>query len=151
MEVILKNLKTAIFDVMEKMYFLLPDEENGIVQSIADGQTVYIGITGNPGYLITLIFDEELAGTMAADLLGIGDEDVDTNTVQKCLQETANIVAGNFLLVFEGKENRNVTLPCMSKEKVYGVGNALERRDITLTFNGYGVSAILETIDLERK
>ncbi len=150
MENMLKNLKTAIFNVMEKMYFLLPDENSGTMPGISCSQAVYIGITGNPGYLITLICDKELASTMAADLLGIDEEEVDNNTIQKCMGETANIIAGNFLLGFEKEENRNITLPHMRKEDVFGACNASNRRDIILSFNGYGVSAVLEAINLER-
>ena len=147
MEVILKNLKTAIFNVMEKMYFFLPDEENTKTHIINDGHVVYVGITGNPGFLITLIYDRKLASTMAADLLGIDEEKVDTNTIQKCLQETANIVAGNFLLECKGEKNRNVTFPHTRKEDVFGGCIAINSRDIVLSFNGYSVSAVLETID----
>ena len=81
------------------------------------------------------------------DLLGIDEKEVDTNTIQKCLRETANIIAGSFLLGFEGEKSRNVTLPSMNKEDVFAAVNISDRLEITLSFNGYGVSATLETVD----
>lgn len=146
MEVILKNLKTAIFDVMENMYFLLADEDEGQPPGIVRGQTVYIGITGNPRYLVTLIMDGTLAGTMAADILGIRDG-VDVDTIQKCLKETSNVIAGSFLLGFKSEESRNVTIPQMKKEDVFGAFNPSDRQELTMSFDGYGVTAILETVD----
>ncbi len=146
MEVILKNLKTAIFDVMEKMYFLLADEDDGQAPGIAKGQTVYIGITGKPRYLLTLIIDGTLAGTMAADILGIQD-DIDTDTIQKCLKETVNVIAGSFLLGFKSEESRNVTIPQIKKEDIFGAFNPSDRQELTMSFDGYGVTAIIETVD----
>jgi len=146
MEVILKNLKTAIFDVMEKMYFLLADEDDGKTPDIAKGQTVYIGIAGKPRYLLTLIIDGTLAGSMTADILGIQDG-VDTDTIQKCLKETVNVIAGSFLLGFQTEESRNVTIPQMKKEDVFGAFNPSDRQELTMSFDGYGVTAILETVD----
>ena len=45
MDTLLKNLKTAIFNVMEKIYFLLPDIEGEAAPVIDNGQTINIGIT----------------------------------------------------------------------------------------------------------
>ena len=146
MEVILKNLKTAIFDVMERMYFLLADEIDFGAPDIAKGQTVYIGITGNPRYLVTIIIDGTLASTMASDILGIEDG-IDDDTIQKCLKETANIIAGNFLLGFNSSENRNVTLPHMKKADVFGGIHSSDLQEINVSFNGHGVTAVIETID----
>jgi CheY-specific phosphatase CheX len=149
METILKNLKIAIFDVMEKMFFLLPDESDGSIPEISDSESVYIGITGKPAYVVSLEFDHTLAATMSSDLLGLDAEDVDTETIQKCLKETANIIAGNFLLGFDNEENRNVTLPHMQKNEVMGSYNALSDNEFTLSYNGCGINILLEAVESE--
>lgn len=147
METILKNLKIAIFDVMEKMYFLLPDESDGSIPEISDSVTVYIGITGNPTYLVTFVYENNLAVTMSSDLLGLDKEDVDTATIHKCLKETANVIAGNFLLGFSNEENSNVTLPQMQRNNVLGECKTLNSNEFTLSFNDYGINVKLETVE----
>ncbi len=147
METILKNLKTATFDVLEKMFFLLPNESDGSTPEISETVTVYIGITGNSKYLIELVYDKDLAVTMSSDLLGLEKEEVDTETIQKCLKETANIIAGNFLHGFNNDENRNVTLPQIRKNEVFGDFKTLNSNEFILSFNGYGIIVKLETVE----
>ena len=147
MEAMLKNLKTAIFDVMEQMYFLLPDEDDGRSPALHNGYTVSIGISRNPRHRITLLFDETLAGAMSGDLLGLDMDEIDTEIIQKCLKETANVIAGNFLLGFNSEENRNVTLPYMKKDDVFGEVTSHDTQEVTVSFNDYGVTATLETVD----
>ena len=57
MELIHKNLKTAIFKVVNMMLFLLPDGKN-------NKRCLYIGITGNPNYIITFNFHNDIARKM---------------------------------------------------------------------------------------
>lgn len=147
METILKNLKIAIFNVMEKMYFLLPDESDGSIPEISEPETVYIGITGNPVYLIKFAFERDIAVTMSSDLLGLEKEDVDHATIQKCLKETANIIAGNFLLGLKNEENRNVTLPKILKNDVFGKCKTLNSNEFILSFNGYGITVELAIVE----
>ncbi len=144
MDNLLRNLKTAIFNVMETMYFLVPDEENG--GEIADGLTAYIGVTGAPNYRLSLTFDRELVRMMAVDLLGVDEDDLDDDLVYKCLSETANVVAGNYLLSFSEDENRNVTLPCMDREQVFDGGSSTDPVMVEMSFNGFGVHAELESV-----
>ncbi|MFC1490087.1 chemotaxis protein CheX [Candidatus Latescibacterota bacterium] len=148
METILKNLKIAIFDVLEKMYFLLSDANDGSIPEISDSQNVYIGISGNPAYIITLMYDKSLAVNMTSDLLGLNSEDVDVETIQKCLKETSNIIAGNFLLGFNNEENRNITLPQIKKKDVLGECNTLNSNEFILSFNGCGINVILDEVDV---
>ena len=147
MEHLLKNLKTAIFNVMEQMYFLLPDGDIETPSKIDNSIAIFIGITGNPCYLITLECDYELAGKMTTDLLGIDDSELNDELIRKNLRETVNIVAGNFLLNFDGEENRNITLPCISKEEVFNGCEIADKGNITLSFSGYGVSVELEEVN----
>ena len=147
MEHLLKNLKTAIFSIMEQMYFLLPDGESETPSKIDNSIAIYIGITGNPRYLITLEYDRELAGKMTTDLLGIDESELNDELIRKNLRETANIVAGNFLLSFDGEENRNITLPCDTEEEVFNGGEITDKGSIELSFNGYGVSVELEEVN----
>jgi CheY-specific phosphatase CheX len=142
MEILLKNLKTAIFKVMETMFFLIPDGEN------AEGCSVYIGITGEPNYLITFDFNRTLSKKMAESILGTEDEEIDIKMIQKCLKETANIIAGNFLLSFDSSENRNLTLPQTVKDEVFGKHRKLDEKDFSISFEGEDIKVIIERIEI---
>lgn len=145
MEHLLTDLKKAIFKVMEQMYFLLPDEDTAI-PSGEETDTVYIGISGNPTYLLTLTFDRSLAGRMTSDLLGDDDSEGDVEIIRKGLRETANIIGGNFLLSFPEDEQRNVTLPAYESEELFPGGHRTEANTLSLTFEGRGMSATIEKV-----
>ena len=151
MEPLLKNLKTAIFDVLEKMYFLLPDTEE-IQETLSaeedNFRSIYIGIKGDPAYILTFVFDKRLAETMTVDILGINESELNNEMLQKCLKETANIIAGKFLLSFVGQENRNITLPQNKKADVFGTFDLIKNDKMKLSFNGYCVNSYIDTINI---
>jgi len=138
-----KNLKEAIFNVMEQMFFFLPDEETAQGSPDID---VYIGITGDPQYLISLFFDKMLAGRMATNLLGMENFDLDDETVRKNLQEAANIIGGRFLLSFENSENRNVTLPSLDHSKIFPGSSPIEAVELTVSYDSCPLRAKIEVV-----
>ncbi len=135
-----KKLKEAIFNVMEQMFFFLPDEETAPGNPDYD---VYIGISGEPNYLVSLMFDKELAVRMAENLLDPEDE-LDDETVRKNLKEAANVIGGRFLLSFDADENRNVTLPSLDKESVFPGAAFSSSENITVSYEGCPVKAVVE-------
>lgn len=143
METFHKNLKTAISKVMETMFFLIPDEESIVVS------TVYIGITGKPAYLIKIDSDRDLAEKMTEDLLGVESEEVNDDLIYKCLQETANIIAGRILLTLDSQEARELTLPVKNKRDVFGKYNILDEREVCLSFDGRYIKTIVEVVEVE--
>ncbi len=147
MEHLLTNLKTAIFKVLEQMFFLLPDEDAEGVESAAQPVSVFIGISGKPAYRIGLTFDYGMAGTMTADLLGIDGVEPDKDMILKNLKETANIIGGNFLLSFDSRENRNVTLPSIDKNDIFGDAAPDEELTMSLSFDGRRMDVTLDRID----
>jgi CheY-specific phosphatase CheX len=143
---ILKSLKAAIFDVMERMFFHIPDPDGETENCCGmEGYPVSIGITGEPRYRITMVFDPHLASEMAADALGTETESRG-ETIRKCLLETINIVAGNFLHRLEGETDRGITLPSFDASEIFGALVPVERRTASFRFGGRPVSAVIETI-----
>ncbi len=150
MKTLLKSLKTAIFEVMETMFFHLPDAEENFLSSEGPDpvlSTIYIGLGGEENnYILTFIFNRELAGSMAYDLLGIDESELENEIIGKCLKETANIYAGKFMLKLESKENLNITLPHNKKEDIFGPFETTAEESLTLSFNGYSLNAVIENI-----
>jgi CheY-specific phosphatase CheX len=143
METFHRNLKTAISKVMETMFFLIPDEES------IDVSTVYIGIKGKPAYLIKIDSDRNLAEKMTEDLLGVERGEVNDDLIYKCLQETANIIAGRFLLTLDSQDSRELTLPVKSKRDVFGRYKTLDEREVCLSFEGLDIKTIVEVVEVE--
>ncbi len=142
MQTLQKNLKTAIFKVMEMMYFLLPDEKTN------NENIVYIGITGEPGYLLSMVFHDRLAAKMATDLLGINESDINKSVLSQTLHETANIIGGNFLHSFENNENRNLTLPGDEKSDVFEKYEVVDSEQFIVSFEGEPVKVTIEAVQL---
>ena len=142
MQALQKNLKTAIFKVMEMMYFLLPDEITN------DENNIYIGITGEPAYLLSLGFHRRLAGKMATDLLSVEQSDIDDTILSQTLHETANIIGGNFLHTFDIEENRNLTLPGNEKADIFKEYEVLDSDMFTVSFEGEPVKVTMEVVRL---
>jgi CheY-specific phosphatase CheX len=137
---LVKDLKTATFKVMEMMYFLLPDKET------MPDHTVYIGISGEPSYLVSFTFANSLARRMAMDLLNVEESDITGDIINQTLKETANIIAGNLLHSFEGSENRNLTMPDTERAAIFGAIDMLEQSSFDISFEGQKVMITIEKV-----
>ncbi len=137
-----QSLKTAIFNTMERMFFLLPDPD-GEGDVISGGRSVVIGITGAPRYLLTLVFEPDLADAMAANALG--KKGVDAAMLNKCLLEAANVIAGNFLHHWDGSYERNITLPSLDRGAVFDRFIPGDSRFARFTFEGMSLEVRIET------
>ncbi len=140
----LKSLKAAIFNVMERMFFLLPDPDGGSAEFDGREFSVTIGVTGVSPFRITLAFDPGLASAMTANALGKGYAR-DENTVLKCLLEAANVIAGNLLQIWDGGEDREITLPSLRRDAVFGEVNFTERRELGMWFEDRRISVLIES------
>lgn len=144
MEALLKNLKTATFNSMERMFFLLADPEEETNTDISGEVTVHIGITGEPAYLVTVAIGERLGRRMAGDLLGDDQAGIDHDTIVKCLQETANVIAGRFLLLSGDNAGRSLTLPAVNRDSVFSGRNYSRLGEFALSFDGCGMRVLLD-------
>lgn len=144
-----KSLKTAISDVMERMFFLLPDPPDGDPWGGADGLSVSVGITGNPLYRLTLVFDRDLARAMAVNILGISVDPKDYGTTNKCLLEAANVIAGNFLHLWDEGSERNITIPSLDRSRVFDRFTPHETLIYSYSFEGKGIVARMDMAEPE--
>lgn len=139
-----KSLKTAIFNTMERMFFLLPDPD-GEDAVISTGYSVFIGVTGKPRHRLILVFERELAIVMAVNTLGKPLSDV--SMLNKCLLEAANVIAGNLLHVWDESGDRNITLPTLDRDSVFPVFTPRETLVARFMFEGLGMEVRVETGD----
>jgi CheY-specific phosphatase CheX len=130
-------LGRAISEVVERMCFLLPDPEDD--DSPGEGWkyiSASIGITGQPRLRITVNVDRDLARLMATNALGSQDIEVDEKKVEHFLLETANVICGKFLLVWDGSSGRDLTIPTPDADAVFGPLAATDTVSIDMYYEG---------------
>ena len=118
-------LKRAISDVVERMCFLLPDPEDEATSvQCGDCFQVSIGITGKPRLRITIKVDGDLARLMASNALGAEEIEIDERKIEHFILETANVIGGKVLLVWDGAAGRDLKIPSPEADKVFGLNEA---------------------------
>ena len=145
METLLKDLKTAIFSSMERMFFLLADPEEETNTKLIGEISVHLGITGKPSYLLTVTAGSCLGDRMLSDLLGSDRSGDDREMMVKCLQETVNVIAGRFILVLDNTSERNLTLPTVDKASVFPGHRFESQGELIMSFDGCGMKVSLES------
>jgi CheY-specific phosphatase CheX len=69
-----------------------------------DAMTAEVSFTGVFSGRLAVVMTETALKELAANMLGIDDEEVDQNHLDDALKETANIICGNWLPVVGGDE-----------------------------------------------
>jgi hypothetical protein len=121
----LENLKAATFDVFETMFFLFP-ETSGEHDCYFNGCALqaWSPVAGAKSFRVGLTVPLPLAQKMAANFLGLGEEEVEPATLTDILQEAANMVAGNFL----GREGASAAFRLAPPESLQFDGKARKWR-----------------------
>lgn len=94
------RLKTALSEVLEEMFYLVPDELEGGSKEPKGGYLAEIALNGPRRLTLQILIPEKLAEEMAANFLP--GEDVTPAMVRDVLRELANMVGGALLRLLEG-------------------------------------------------
>ena len=109
-KIIRQNLMKAVFEVFEKMYYIyLEPVENGAVG--IDFSAVEIGFSGDITGNIIARFPRELSMMMAANALGMDDQEMTDPILADCRNECLNMLCGNFLQKHNTDKLFHMTLP----------------------------------------
>jgi CheY-specific phosphatase CheX len=94
----LESLKAATFEVLETMFFIFPEslEETSDLFH-GQGLRAWVPVEGPKNFRVGLTVPLSLAREMAANFLGLEQEEVPLEQLDDVLKETANMVAGSFL------------------------------------------------------
>lgn len=95
MEMISRKLRSSIFEVFEKMFFIflepaVADRNDYTCSSNITFKGIFEG-------KLMLSFTQSLAEMMVINLLNMEAEEINDELVSDCLKEAANMVCGNFL------------------------------------------------------
>ncbi len=93
-------MKAVVSEVLEEMFYLVPDELEG-ESNPGEGQYLAeITLNGPRRLTVQLLFSQGLAEEMASNFLPDGD--IDPSLVRDVLRETANMVGGNLASLLDG-------------------------------------------------
>ncbi len=94
----LENLKAAIFEVLETMFFLFPETLYGAPPLwTGPGVQAWVPIKGPRSFRVGMTVPQRLAHTMTVNFLGQTGPDPGLKQVEDVVKEAVNMVAGNFL------------------------------------------------------
>ena len=128
-----ETLRAAIFDVLEKMFyvFLEPvgDECSGYDMGAA------IQFSGAQKGELKILASEGLARSMVQNLLGLKVEEITDKHIEDCIKEAANMICGNFLGRLDQTKVFDLTIPSFLRRP----GEAVEGSNVcTLCFDSDG-------------
>ena len=108
----LENLKAATFEVLETMFFIFPESlEEAITLFHGPGLRAWVPVEGPKNFRVGLTMSLSLAQEMAANFLGLEEDEVPPEKVVDVVKETANMVAGSFLTREEAPDTFNLKPP----------------------------------------
>jgi CheY-specific phosphatase CheX len=146
MQKIHQSLKKSIFEVFEKMFFVFLEP----AEAFPAGTEVLkasIRFRGPRSGILDLLFTADLATKMVQNLLLKDLDEISERDVEDCLKESANVVCGNFLRIFDSSLTFDLSIPGFERNP----GKPGEEKDeeagnpVVLHFQceGGGLSAIL--------
>ncbi|MFA6412426.1 MAG: chemotaxis protein CheX [Syntrophales bacterium] len=109
-KILRQNLMMAVFEVFEKMYYIYLEPVTGEAVG-KDFSSVEIGFSGDIVGSIIARFPRELSMMMAANALGMGEQEMSEQILVDCRKECLNMLCGNFLQKHDADKLFHMTLP----------------------------------------
>ena len=105
-----QTLKKSIFEVFEKMFFVFLEP----AETYPTGKEVLkasIRFRGPRSGTLELLFAADLSMRMVQNLLLKEPDEMSDRDVEDCLKESANVVCGNFLRLFDSSLTFDLSIP----------------------------------------
>ena len=103
--------RQAIFEVMEKMYFIFLEPISYEEARESEWHAVEVRFSGTWKGKIEVYFSLPLVTAMMENALGVKDAEMDEQLQEDTLKECVNMIAGNFLQKFEPEKAYRLTIP----------------------------------------
>jgi len=107
-EKMMRQLKNVIFEILEDMFFIFPEEENEIVfpPKLIEGN---IAISGEKRIILRFFITKVLARIMAANFMG--EKKISDQEIIEVIKEFANMVGGNYVSLIDLEGRMQLGLP----------------------------------------
>jgi CheY-specific phosphatase CheX len=123
MEFLIKNMREAISNVMETMFFQVvqvPDV-NGTLEEWFFGSRTLLGATltfkGHLAGSIVLLMPKKMADEMTRDFLGLEKEKVSEGQRRDIVKEALNMIGGHALSISDGTGAYQIGIPALLDER----------------------------------
>ena len=128
-----KTLITAIFEVLEKMFFVFTEPLKGKSSGIYQMKTE-ISFNGPVNGSLQILFSRGVAETMAKNILNFDQDKITDEIMADCLKESINMICGNFVRKLDPKRVFNLSIPTfeMISEDFHG-DQQIKDHEIRLT------------------
>jgi len=102
------QLKNVIFEILEDMFFIFPEEENEIVfpPKLIEGN---IAISGKEKIILHFFVTKTLARIMAANFMG--EKKISDQEIIEVIKEFTNMVGGNYVSLIDLEGRMQLGLP----------------------------------------
>ncbi|MBM4285723.1 MAG: chemotaxis protein CheX [Deltaproteobacteria bacterium] len=95
----LKTLRAATFEVLETMFFLFPEDPEGITPDFGGlGLRAWVPVAGPQPFRVGITVPLGLAREMGGNFLGITPEELGREHLEDVVREAANMIVGAFLM-----------------------------------------------------
>ena len=109
-EKMMRQLKNVIFEILEDMFFIFPQEENEIVlpPKLIKGT---IAISGEERIILRFFITKALARIMAANFMGEEEKEISDQEIIEVIKEFVNMVGGNYVSLIDLEGRMQLGLP----------------------------------------
>ena len=128
-------MRAAIFDVVEKMFYVF-------LEPVGDEYSDYameaaVQFKGDVRGEISILVSEALAENMVRNFLGLAEGQMTGDDIEDCVKEVANMVCGNFLGRLDHTKVFDLSIPSFSRSPRKAVADS---RSCMLYFDSDGES-----------
>ena len=108
-----ETMRAAIFDVLEKMFYVF-------LEPVSDQYSDYameasIQFSGAAKGEVRISVSEEMAKIMVRNLLGLDEKEITEQNIEDCIKEAANMICGNFLGRLDSTKVFDLSIPSFSR------------------------------------
>lgn len=110
-------LRESISEVFSTMFFMVPEEDESLAQSLAGNQARgwlegWLEVTrGQDKVRVWVWAPPDLAGELAANILSLEADDISADDMTDAFKEMLNMVVGRLLTVVDSKSEWRMGLP----------------------------------------
>ena len=102
-------MRAAIFDVLERMFYVFLEPVNdGFLDYAIEASIQFYGPSKG---CVRILVSEELANIMVQNLLGLEKEEITEQNIEDCVKEAVNMVCGNFLGRYDQTKIFDLSMP----------------------------------------
>ncbi len=144
MHPMIQQLKAATFEVLEIMFFLFPEPmETEARKFSGEGFRAWVEVQGPETWQLGLTAPQPLARLMAANFLGIPQEEISSEGLQDVLKETVNMMAGGFVTGMAWPEKYTLKVPQSRPLELSGPDWAPDSHRLLLQVEDLGLELFL--------